>query len=63
MTPRLLTLSQVADQLGISTRSVSRLVSTGLLVSVLVGTTRRIRSDDLEHFIGDLAPARAGAQS
>lgn len=55
-TPLLLSYEQAAEQLGISERAVRRLASTGELVTVSVGRSRRIHRDDLEQYAGSLRP-------
>ena len=50
--PRLLTLSETADRLGVSPSSVKRMVSRGELPTVLVGRRRLVRSQDLELLTG-----------
>jgi excisionase family DNA binding protein len=53
-TPVLLTLPETAERLGVSLGSVYRLLEGGRLPSVALGRSRRVRSDDLDKFIGDL---------
>lgn len=52
--PMLLTVEQVAEQLGISVSKAWQLVSGGEIPSVNVGRTRRIRPEDLADFVAGL---------
>ena len=45
---RLLNKKQVAGILGISTRTLDRLVAAGLLEKVFVGASPRFRASDIE---------------
>ncbi|MHB2169516.1 helix-turn-helix domain-containing protein [Alsobacter sp. R-9] len=45
--PTLLTVSDVADVLRVSTRTVRRLIKSGALASVTVGRSVRVRAEDL----------------
>ena len=47
----LLDLTSTAAQLGVSARTVERLVAAGVLPSVLVGCRRRVRPEDLQAYI------------
>jgi excisionase family DNA binding protein len=58
-TPQLLTLSEAADRLGLSTRTVSRLVGLGDIASVCIGANRRIKASDLDQYIAGLVRARS----
>jgi excisionase family DNA binding protein len=51
--PPLLTYSQVADALHVSTRTVQTLVKSGKLPAVRFGQTVRIDPADLRRFIDD----------
>ena len=48
---RLLNVYEVARYLGVSTRTVYRLVSRGELKGVMVGRLLRFRPQDIERFI------------
>lgn len=52
--PRLLTVDQVADQLGISVSKAWQMVGSGEIASVNVGRTRRVRPEDLESYVAGL---------
>lgn len=49
--PSLLTVARAARVLGVSPRSVERLIASGDLASVLVGRARRLTSEDVEAFL------------
>lgn len=51
MTARLLTLSEVADQLAVSPRTVRQLVATRRLAAVRVGRLVRVRPEALAAYI------------
>ena len=53
---QLLTISDVADRLRLSSSSVRRLVNAGLLRTVKIGGAVRVSTDELERFVGDLIP-------
>jgi excisionase family DNA binding protein len=53
--PLLLTVKEVAWILQVSRTTVYELIYAGVLVSVKIGTCRRIRRDDLETYVRDLA--------
>jgi excisionase family DNA binding protein len=52
MTTRLLTAAEVADQLRVSTMTIYRLIRRGELPAVRVGRNYRVRSEDLERYLG-----------
>lgn len=52
----LLTAGEVAEALSLSERQVERLIAAGTLPSVLVGTARRVRADDLAAYVDSLGP-------
>jgi excisionase family DNA binding protein len=58
----LLTKGEVADQLGVSVRTVERLVAAGHLQLVSVEGARRIRVSDLAAYVDGLATASATHQ-
>ncbi|MHB2170097.1 helix-turn-helix domain-containing protein [Alsobacter sp. R-9] len=45
--PTLLTVTDVAEVLRVSTRTVRRLIKSGALASVTVGRSVRVRAEDL----------------
>ena len=49
--PRLLSLAQVADHLGISIKSVRRLIECGALPAHRIGRQLRISEPDLAAFV------------
>jgi excisionase family DNA binding protein len=53
--PLLLTVKEAAWILQISRTTVYELIYAGVLVSVKIGTCRRIRRNDLESYVRDLA--------
>ena len=55
----LISVADAAQQLGISRRSVFRMLSRGALPAVRLGRLTRIRAADLNHMI-DTLPARNG---
>jgi excisionase family DNA binding protein len=52
------TYAETADRLGVSKRTVERMVERGELQSVDVGGAPRIRVVDLEAYVASLAPGR-----
>jgi excisionase family DNA binding protein len=48
---RLLTISEVADVLGVKTRMVRRLLENGRLPKTKIGRLNRIHPDDLVQFL------------
>ena len=48
---RLLTIRQVAEQLGLSPRTVSRLIKRGELTAIRLGRSVRIHPSELESLI------------
>jgi excisionase family DNA binding protein len=58
-TLQLLAIPQVADLLGVSSKTVQRLVSSGELPSVRIGTRVRIAPEDLAAYIARLRGAPA----
>lgn len=52
--PMLLTVDQVAEQLGISASKCWQLVASGEIESVNVGRTRRVRAADLAKYVEGL---------
>jgi len=54
-----LSKSEAAERLGISVRSIERLVAGGRLPQVQVGGLARVRVSDLEAFVNDLSPHAA----
>lgn len=59
--PMLLTHEQTAAALGVSVRSVQRLVASGELRSVAIGGSARIRVADLTRYVDQLAPEAESA--
>ena len=53
--PLLLTVKEAAWILQISRTTVYERIYAGVLVSVKIGTCRRIRRNDLESYVRDLA--------
>lgn len=53
--PLLLTVKEVAWILQVSRTTVYELIYAGVLLSVKIGTCRRIRRYDLEAYVQDLA--------
>lgn len=51
----LLTLREVAEQLRVSTRTVTRLIAAGTLPAITVGSRLRVREDDLQAYVLDHA--------
>jgi excisionase family DNA binding protein len=56
--PLLLTVKDAARILQISRTTVYELIYAGVLLSVKIGTCRRIRRNDLETYVQDLAGSR-----
>lgn len=54
MSALLLTIPEAATQLSLSTRTMWSLVSTGQIRTVLIGSSRRINSAELDRFINTL---------
>jgi excisionase family DNA binding protein len=58
----LVTISQAAERLGVSTRTIRRKIATGDLPGYRVGTLVRLRPDDVERLarpiptVGNCAP-------
>jgi|DEB0MinimDraft_3_1074331.scaffolds.fasta_scaffold254855_2 excisionase family DNA binding protein len=50
-TPRLVTVDDAADRLGVSRSTVYRLLDAGTLRRVKLGHSVRIRLDDIDHLI------------
>ena len=48
---RLLTVSEVADQLRVSTMTVYRLIKSGELRAARVGKSYRLREDDIDAYL------------
>lgn len=62
VTPLLLTKAEAGEALGISTRSVDRLIADGRLTAVRTGTASvRIRRSDLENYVASLDPVSESA--
>jgi excisionase family DNA binding protein len=55
--PRLLSVAMVATHLGVSTKTVRRLIKDGLLPSHRVGRQTRVSETDLAVFIAQLRSA------
>ena len=53
--PLLLTTDEVATMLALSERQVKRLIGSGALPSVVVGTSRRVRAVDVAAYVDNLA--------
>ena len=51
MNDRLLTASEVADQLRVSTMTIYRLIRRGELPAVRVGRNYRVRASELERYL------------
>jgi len=58
---KLLTLSDVADHLQVSRRTVERLVHAGKLEAVYIGRVVRVRPCDIDKFLAGGSPAMAAA--
>lgn len=52
--PLLYTVEEAAERLRLSRAKVFQLIRDGLLPSVLVGRSRRIRHDDMQSFVEGL---------
>jgi excisionase family DNA binding protein len=52
-TAQLLTVKETALTLGVSTRTVTRLIASGDLESVTIGRCRRIRTTAISRFVDD----------
>ena len=59
----LLRIPQVAERVGVSARSIHRLIASGELRAVKIGQrSTRIRTEDLETFIAK-APSRSASKT
>lgn len=59
---RALTIPEVADRLNLSTRTIMRMIESGILPAFwtgAVGTSPRVREQDLEQHIADRLAAAA----
>lgn len=57
--PRMMTMDEVADALGVSVRTVIRAINANQLVATRIGRATRISVADLRAFVGarrDLSP-------
>jgi excisionase family DNA binding protein len=52
--PLLLDYDEVGQLLGVSDRTVQRLVADGALPSVTIGRSRRVRPEDLREYVNEL---------
>ena len=52
--PRLLNADEVAENLGISKSSVQRLIKTGQITSLKIGSSRRVSEQSLTNYITKL---------
>jgi excisionase family DNA binding protein len=52
--PRLLNADEVAENLGISKSSVQRLIKTGQITSLKIGSSRRVTEQSLTNYIAKL---------
>ena len=59
MTQLLLTVTEVGEITSLGRSTIYELIRTGALPSVLVSTSRRVRSTDLEAYVAGLATAAA----
>jgi excisionase family DNA binding protein len=59
----LLTKSEAAEQLGVSLRTIERLISAGRLPLVHVGTAARVRVADLGAYVQSLDADKRTTQS
>jgi excisionase family DNA binding protein len=50
---RLMTVSEVAASLRVSTMTVYRLINGGELPAARIGRSFRVRTEDLEHYLAD----------
>jgi excisionase family DNA binding protein len=50
---RLMTVSEVATSLRVSTMTVYRLINGGELRAARIGRSFRVRTEDLEHYLSD----------
>lgn len=48
---KMLSVKEVAERLGVSMRTIHRLIAAGHLRSCTIGRSRRISEDDLQTFI------------
>ncbi|MCE9557487.1 MAG: helix-turn-helix domain-containing protein [Armatimonadetes bacterium] len=62
-TRTLLRISDVVDELSLSRTKVYELMSSGLLNSVRIGSSRRIRRSDLDLFVNSLSADEWGLES
>lgn len=51
VSPRFLTVTEVAATLRVSTMTVYRLINTGTLPAIRIGKSFRIREDDLGRYL------------
>lgn len=61
VTPRLLTLQQVGDALAVSESTVKRLIASGELKSVHIGSRTLVRLEDVDVFVASLPAGRVSA--
>lgn len=47
----LLTIAEVGDRIRVSTRTIRRLIASGELIAVRIGTQLRVAEVDLEHYV------------
>jgi excisionase family DNA binding protein len=59
---RLLTVSEVADHMRVSSMTVYRLIKAGSLKAVRVGKNYRIRANDLDAYLQSSSVIRNGAE-
>ena len=59
---RLLTVSEVADHMRVSSMTVYRLIKAGSLKAVRVGKNYRIRANDLDAYLQSSSVTNNGAE-
>lgn len=59
---RLLTVSEVADHMRVSSMTVYRLIKSGSLKAVRVGKNYRIRANDLDSYLQSSSVTRNGVE-
>jgi excisionase family DNA binding protein len=53
VSPRFLTVAEVAVSLRVSNMTVYRLINTGSLAAIRIGKSFRIREDDLSRYLAE----------
>lgn len=59
MTPLLLTIADVAERLAVSPKTVSRLLASGALKRLKIGSSTRIALEDLNNYVARLQGVEA----